>query len=213
MKILSINYSMSLIRRTASNKLIKPKHLSGFEVSEKPVTANLESYKLKSYYKDALEKLNDIYLEKSKEKESTYIVENNIDAFKELPLDVQKAIDPADVTIDGHIDQETVNKLFAAAKNAGKPGTYGSVPRFKGRMEDISDFDSGVSDVMKDEISTGISENSDFLAENVSEHIGDITTETLHEAIGEEVINTVAEVGSETATESVIDHIMGSLLS
>ena len=217
MKILSIQPSISAIKNTVGNssgrnlfsKILTPKAAvtESFEVADKPLIANLSAY-----YKNALAKLNDIYLEKVKDRSYTGTVEHNIDAYEKLPKAVQEAILPKDITVDGHIDQDTVNTLFNAAKAAGKPGNYSSVPTFWGRPENIAELDTGVSDIMADEISTGIAEHGDIIAEAGAEHITELATETLHESLADGIAETVTEIGAETAKEGIIDHIIGTAL-
>lgn len=217
MKILSIQPSISAIKNTVGNsssrnlfsRILKPQSAVAdtFEVADKPLMANL-----KAYYKNALEKLNDIYLEKVKNRSYTGTVEHNIDAYERLPKAVQDVILPKDVTVDGHIDQETVNTLFNAAKTAGKPGNYSCVPTFWGRPENIAELDHGVTDVMAEEISSGIAEHGDIIAEAGAEHITEFATETLHDSLAEGITETATEIGAETAKEGIIDHIIGTAL-
>lgn len=217
MKILSIQPSVSAIKNTVGNssgrnlfsKILTPKAAvtESFEVADKPLIANL-----RAYYKNALAKLNDIYLEKVKDRSYTGTVEHNINAYENLPKAVQDALSPKDVTVDGHIDQETVNKLFNAAKAAGKQGDFSCVPTFWGRPENIAELNPGVSDIMADEISTGIAEHGDIIAEAGEEHITELATETLHESLADGIAETATEIGAETAKEGIIDHIIDTAL-
>ena len=218
MKILSIQPSISAIKNTLGNsssrnlfsRIIKPQSTTvtgTFKVADKPLIANM-----KTYYRTAIEKLNDIYLEKVKNRSYTGTVEHNIEAYEKLPKAVQDAILPKDITVDGHINQSTVNTLFDAAKVAGKPGNYSSVPTFWGRPENIAELDTGVSDIITDEISTGIAEHGDIIAEAGAEHITELTTETLHESLADEIAETATEIGAETAQEGIVDHIIDTAL-
>lgn len=217
MKILSIQPSISAIKNTIGNsssrnlfsKVLRPQAAvtETFDVADKPLIANL-----KAYYGSAKEKLNDIFLERTQDNRSTMIVEHNMDAFDNLPKAVQDAIKPSDISIDGTIPQSTINKLLDAAKEADKPGCGGVAPSFWGRPENIPELDTGMSDIMADEISNGIAEHGDIIADVGTEHLAELATETVHESLAEGITETAAEIGAETVKEGILDHIIGTVL-
>ncbi len=133
MKVINI----SLFKKFFYNKQgIMPKHISQtMECTDKPIIANL-----KSWYKDAGEKLNDIFLEQTINKTSTYVSKYNKDAYERLPQVIKDAIKPSDVSYNGHINQDKINELWEAAKKAHKPGVHGIAPVFRGGTDNPQEF-------------------------------------------------------------------------
>lgn len=87
---------------------------------------------LKSYYRDAGEKLNDILLDRKRQRLSTTVVEHNIDAYNKLPSWLQRTLRPSDVSKNGHMDQEYIRELWDAGKEAHRTGVAGRCPVFRG---------------------------------------------------------------------------------
>ncbi len=218
MKILSLKPSISAIKNTlgiSPNKNLFSRILrrqttvtKPFEVTDKPIMANL-----KAYYRTAAEKLNDIYLEELKNKSTNnIIVEHNIDAYDNLPKVIQDALSPNDITVEGHIDQAKINKLYKAAKANGSISEYSPTPTFWGKTKRISELDQGTTNIIPDEISTRIIEQNDIIAEAGTEHITKLATETLPESFADEITETATKIGAETAKEEVIAHIVDATL-
>ncbi len=101
-----------------------------FNVSDTPIVANL-----KAYYQTAGEKLNDIFLDQTSKNWSTVTVEHNLDAYNRLPDYIKACLKPNDITVDGHISQGTINKLYDAARSAKKIPCYEYPPSFWGNPE------------------------------------------------------------------------------
>lgn len=133
MKILNI---VSTVTKTTS-AIRKSQHArniaSKLEVNNGlPITSALANY-----YANARAKLADIYLERRQQGKSTYIVENNIEAFDSLPSWIQKEIKPSDIDYEGHIKQDLIKKIWENGKAAGKPGVLGYPPVFKGVNDEM----------------------------------------------------------------------------
>lgn len=117
-----------------SKKIMQPKQtLKTLGVVETPITSNI-----RSWYRDAGEKLNDIFLEQTANKTSTYISGHNKDVYEKLPKVIKDALKPSDVSCNGHIEQSKINELWEAAKKAHESGVYGYAPLFRGTLEESS---------------------------------------------------------------------------
>lgn len=131
MKILSIMaHKVAPQSKKAVSKVRKPLAATLTEV-QKPVIANI-----KSYYTSAEAKLNDILLDRIKNRQSTSAVEYNISQFESLPKCIKDCIKPSDISRTGHISQTKINDLWETAKKADKPGVYGRPPTFRGNEDE-----------------------------------------------------------------------------
>lgn len=142
------------------NVFSKKQKSEQFGIADSPVIANL-----KSYYKTAGEKLNDIFLENQTKGFSTVTVEHNLDAYSNLPKVIKDCLKPSDISIDGHISQSTINKFYEAAKGAkkipessyppsfwGNPAEHGTNALENVNLDSIGHFD------LSDEIPSHISQ-------------------------------------------------------
>lgn len=131
MKVLSIILPAKSINKlnlkTNSQRIFN----ENLKTIEKPIIANL-----KSYYRNAKEKLNDIYLYRKEHNLSTQTVKYNRDQFEKLPDAIKDVIKPRDISNTGHIDQTYMEDIWESAKAAKKTGVCGKCPRFKGGPED-----------------------------------------------------------------------------
>ena len=191
MKVINI----SLFRKIFYNKPgMMPKQISRtMDCTDKPIVANL-----KSWYNDAGEKLNDIFLEQTTDRASTYISKYNKDAYERLPQVIKDAIKPSDISYNGHISQYKINELWEAAKNAHKPGVYGMPPVFRGSMDNPQELSALHPDIPMPSINV---ESPDIDAITPA----DITPENLT-AAGEfisDIADNVQEQGS-----NIIEHLM-----
>ena len=109
-------------------------------ITSKAKSSNEESISvknLKSYYETTEEKLNDILIERTQNKQSTSLIEYNIAQFEELPQVVKDCIHPQDVYSNGHIEQSRVNEIWDAAIKAKKENVFGQPPQFMGNHHKI----------------------------------------------------------------------------
>lgn len=157
---------------------------------EKPIIANL-----KSYYRNAEEKLNDIYLDRLKNKLPIDTVKHNRDQFDKLPDAIKDVIKPSDIDRIGHIRQSYVEDIWKSAKAAKKTGVYGNCPRFKGGPEDgvldtlhtdiISEVGmtesldlipetSGLADGLADGLAGGLADNADVVSDIATDAASDL---------------------------------------
>ena len=156
------------------------------KIVEKPIIANL-----KSFYRSAEEKLNDIYIERLQKRLPTQTVKYNLDKFEQLPDPIKNAIKPTDISKTGHIDQSHINNVWEAAKNAHKPGVHGICPRFSGHPEegildtfqadsilelDINDSLDLISDAtgMADGLADGLVDNADVVSDIATDAASDL---------------------------------------
>ena len=95
------------------------------------------SLNLKSYYETTEEKLNDILIERTQNKQSTSLIEYNIAKFEELPQVIKDCIHPIDVYSNGHIEQSKVNEIWDAAIKAKKENVYGQPPAFMRKFYNV----------------------------------------------------------------------------
>ena len=93
---------------------------------------------LKSYYETTEEKLNDILIERTQNKQSTSMIEYNIEQFEKLPQEIKDCIHPQDVYTNGHIEQSKVNEIWDAAIKAKKADVYGIPPQFMGKCDGLN---------------------------------------------------------------------------
>ncbi len=140
------------------------------EPADNPIIAEMSR---KSWYNDAGEKLNDIYLDLKSNDQYTGHVKDNIESYKKLPQVIKDALKPNDVDYYGHISQCKINQLYEIAKDAKRIPAYSYPPTFKGDTEemlnnalnsneygislntnDISKIDL-ISDIKTDELSEG----------------------------------------------------------
>lgn len=98
---------------------------------------SLSAKNLKSYYETTEEKLNDILIERTQNKQSTSLIEYNIAQFEELPQVIKDCIHPQDVYSNGHIEQSRVNEIWDAAIKAKKENVYGHAPQFMGKQSGL----------------------------------------------------------------------------
>lgn len=98
---------------------------------------SISTKNLKSYYETAEEKLNDILIERTQNKQSTSLVEYNIAQFEELPQVIKDCIHPQDVYSNGHIEQSRVNEIWDAAIKAKKENVFGQAPQFMGKNKNL----------------------------------------------------------------------------
>ena len=125
MKIFNIN-------NTCSN--------NSFSLNFKSKSSNEESISaknLKSYYETTEEKLNDILIERTQNKQSTSLIEYNIAQFEDLPQVIKDCIHPQDIYSNGHIEQSRVNEIWNAAVKAKKEDVYGQAPQFMGKQNKL----------------------------------------------------------------------------
>lgn len=159
---------------------------------------------LKSYYSSVAEKLNDIYLERKRNRQSTYIVENNIDSYEKLPAWLQKTLKPSDVGRDGHMNQGYIKGLWEAGQEAERPGVYGRCPIFKGEagadaielpeleIDAVIEAPAILSDVVEDNVEALASLSNVVEASDVLENI-DVIDKVVDIADGNEVVAKVLE--------------------
>ena len=98
---------------------------------------SLSAKNLKSYYETTEEKLNDILIERTQNKQSTSLIEYNIAQFEELPQVIKDCIHPQDVYSNGHIEQSRVNEIWDAAIKAKKENVFGQAPQFMGKNKNL----------------------------------------------------------------------------
>lgn len=98
---------------------------------------SISTKNLKSYYETAEEKLNDILIERTQNKQSTSLVEYNIAQFEELPPVIKECIHPQDIYSNGHIEQSRVNEIWDAAIKAKKENVFGQAPQFMGKNKNL----------------------------------------------------------------------------
>ena len=163
-------------------KILQPKQTSKtLEVVDTPIISNI-----RSWYRDAGEKLNDIFLEQTSNKASTYISGHNKDVYETLPKVIKDALKPSDVSYNGHIDQSKINELWEAAKKAHEPGVYGYTPIFRGALDESSN-------VINDAMPSLEIESHDL---DLVSHIGEISEQLENGVeIASEVINETSEHG------------------
>ena len=101
---------------------------------------SISAKNLKSYYETTEEKLNDILIERTQNKQSTSLIEYNIAQFEELPQVIKDCIHPQDVYSNGHIEQSRVNEIWDAAIKAKKENVYGQAPQFMGKNKALDIF-------------------------------------------------------------------------
>ena len=92
---------------------------------------------LKGYYKNAGDKLADIKMDKLRTRQSTSVVDHNLEEYNRLPDAIKNSLKPSDVYTNGHISQSRVNELWETAKQSGKANVYGRPPYFRGAPEDL----------------------------------------------------------------------------
>lgn len=165
-----------------SKKILQPKQaLKNLEVTDTPIISNI-----RSWYRDAGEKLNDIFLEQTSNKASTYVSGHNKDVYETLPKVIKDALKPSDVSYNGHIDQSKINELWEAARKAHEPGVYGYAPIFRGELNESSN-------IINDAIPSLEIESHDL---DLASHIGEISEQLGNGAeIASEVINEISEHG------------------
>jgi hypothetical protein len=170
-------------------KILRPKQtLKTLEVTDTPITSNI-----RSWYRDAGEKLNDIFLEQTSNKDSTYISGHNKDVYEKLPKVIKDALKPSDVSYNGHIEQSKINELWEAAKKAHEPGVYGYAPIFRGALDESPN-------VIDEAIPSLEIESSDM---DLVSHIGEISQQL------ENGVEIVSEVINETSEHglSALEHL------
>lgn len=151
---------------------------------KKPISANI----LKSYYPTAEAKLNDIYLDRLKNKLPTNVVEHNLTEFNKLPKVIKDAIKPTDIAQNGHISQTQIDRLWEAGKAARKPGVYGPSPKFRGlpeekvldleQMESCPDLSFGVSDfdsISQPDFVDELSSNDDLFSDAIPDFADELS--------------------------------------
>lgn len=126
----------------------KPKDKE-FNVEQSPIIAKLEGQygrfdipdpkNLKYGSVDRI--LAEIYVKQAKNGEPGYIIKHNLEQIKEVPDVVKKMIKPHDISPNGHIAQNTINKAYSIAKQAGEIPTYKYPPTFAANV-DISESTS-----------------------------------------------------------------------
>lgn len=165
-----------------SKKILRPKQTSKtLEVVDAPIISNI-----RSWYRDAGEKLNDIFLEQTSNKASTYISGHNKDVYETLPKVIKDALKPSDVSYNGHVDQSKINELWEAAKKAHEPGVRGYAPIFRGELNESFN-------VINNALPTLEIESHDL---NLASHIGEISEQLENGVeIASEIINETNENG------------------
>lgn len=98
---------------------------------------SIAALNLKSYYESTEEKLNDILIERTRNKQSTSMIEYNISQYEKLPQVIKDCIHPQDVYSNGHIEQSKVNELWDAAIKAKRDDVFGQAPPFMGKKLSI----------------------------------------------------------------------------
>ena len=83
----------------------------------------------------------EIYVKQAKNGEPGYIIKHNLEQIRDVPDAVKELIKPRDISPDGHIAQNTINKAYSIAKQAGEIPTYKYPPTFAANV-DISESTS-----------------------------------------------------------------------
>lgn len=96
------------------------------EPTDNPIIAEMSR---KSWYNDAEEKLNDIYLDLKSNDQYTELVKDNIESYKKLPQVIKDALKPNDVDYYGRISQYKINQLYEIARDAKRIPAYSYPPQ------------------------------------------------------------------------------------
>ena len=94
-------------------------------------------------------------------------------------------------------------------KVADKPLIANIKTYYRTAIEKLNDI---YLEKVKNRSYTGTAEHGDIIAEAGAEHITELTTETLHESLADEIAETATEIGAETAQEGIVDHIIDTAL-
>lgn len=151
------------------------------EPTDTPVIAEMSR---KGWYRDAGEKLNDIYLDLKSNDQYTGLVKDNIESYNKLPKVIKEALKPEDVDYYGHISQYQVNQLYEIAKGAKRIPADSYPPSFKGNTTEEMLKNALNSD------SYGTPLNVDDIGK--TDLISDIKVDSLHEGIASAATNSKA---------------------
>lgn len=190
------------------NLFRKPKD---FDVVESPIIARMDSYYDrigditndrylepvgKGLYGTVDEKLAEIYMNQSQVGLPSTILQQNIEAMGRVPEEVKMLLKPQDITYDGHVDQQMVNKAYAMAKKAGKISQYEYAPYFAGKLHEPSELSAEIitpnNKLEAIDSRFNIFEDAGSGGDAISEHLEDITV-GVHDLISETVASEVTE--------------------
>lgn len=158
------------------------------EPSDNPIIAEMSR---KSWYNDAGEKLNDIYLDLKSNNQYLGYVENNIESYKKLPQVIKDALKPEDVDYNGRISQYKIDQLYEIAKDAKRIPDYSYPPTFKGNTEEmlnnaLNSNEYGISLDASDISKTDLF--SDIKTDELSDGLTSITSEAKGAAVEESLL-------------------------
>ncbi len=119
----------------------KPKDKE-FNIEQSPIIAKLEiespygRFDMPDYenlkYGSAERKLAEIYVTQAKNGDPSYIIKHNLEQIRHIPDEVKELISQQDISPNGQIDQNKINKAYSIAKKAGKISPYEYPPSFAG---------------------------------------------------------------------------------
>lgn len=137
-QIPDINYTQNNFIKKIIN-FFKPKE---FNVEKSPIIAKLETPygryddipDPKDLKFDSVDRIMaEIYIKQAKNGVyPDYTINHNIEQLRHVPDAVKELIKPRDISPNGHIDQNTINKAYSIAKKAGEISPYEYPPSFAG---------------------------------------------------------------------------------
>lgn len=178
------------------------------EPTDNPIIAEMSR---KSWYRDAGEKLNDIYLDLKSNDQYTELVKNNIESYNKLPQVIKDALKPNDVDYYGHVSQYQINQLYEIAKDAKRIPASSYPPTFKGNTEEMLknalnsneySISLNTSDISKTDLI------SDIKTDELSEGLTSITAESKGAAIEEALLE---GTDLESVTSSIHENLSENL--